>query len=114
MNSIKTGILNSNELKALNELKIEINSRFINSEIILFGSKARKESTVYSDIDLLILIEQEPDIKLKEEIMNQCYEIELKYDIITNPIIRDKSIKNKTAWHNLPFYANIDKDGFRV
>jgi len=44
--------------KLLSEIKKAIVSDYPSSEIILYGSRARKEETAFSDWDILIIIDQ--------------------------------------------------------
>jgi len=53
-------------------------------DVILFGSQATGIAGEVSDFDILILVKTKPDWKLKSVISDYCYDIELKYDIITD------------------------------
>ena len=51
------------------------------SKMILYGSYARKEATSDSDIDILVICNGLIDSQLREQIYNECYKINSKYDV---------------------------------
>jgi len=55
--------------------------------VILFGSRAAHNSSEISDYDILIVLNSKYNWKLKSEIIDLCYDIDLKYDIIIDPHI---------------------------
>ncbi len=50
-------------------------------EAMLFGSKARRDSTDYSDIDVLLIIADET-WRVKDDITNISADISLEYDVL--------------------------------
>jgi predicted nucleotidyltransferase len=59
------------------ELKERLSKIFPEVEIILFSSKARGDSDLESDIDLLILIDRPVNNEVEEKINDITYELEL-------------------------------------
>ena len=53
-------------------------------KIILFGSRAYGNAYIYSDYDVLILLKSYYDWRLKQSIQETCWEIDYKYDILTD------------------------------
>jgi len=53
-------------------------------EVILFGSQAYGNAHADSDYDFLIILANIPDWKLRDKISDYCYEIDLKYEILTD------------------------------
>ena len=80
--------------------------------VVLYGSYARGDYSVDSDVDVMILLKM-PDIRIKDysnELMDITYEFNLTYDMEINPIAKDRAEFEK--WNaNYPFYANIQRDG---
>lgn len=103
--------LKENEKKALHELRRRLLQRFPDSEIILYGSKARGDYDTESDIDLLILVESTVTSKLEEEITHITYDIELKYDVVFGKIVENKDFWNSPLAHAMPLHRNIDREG---
>ncbi len=81
-------------------------------KIILYGSYARGDFNKSSDIDIMILtdLNDEEITEYGERIWDFAYDIELKYDIIISPLI--KNIDRYNYWiETLPFYVNVQKEG---
>jgi len=53
-------------------------------DVVLFGSQANGTAHKDSDYDFLIVLKEKVDWKIEREISDLCYEIDLKYDIITD------------------------------
>jgi predicted nucleotidyltransferase len=51
-------------------------------EVILFGSQALNAANENSDFDVLILLDKDYSGKDENQILDICYEIDLKYNII--------------------------------
>lgn len=50
--------------------------------VILFGSHARGDSKEYSDYDILIVLDKDYSAKDENRILDLCYDIDLKYNIL--------------------------------
>ncbi len=70
-------------LKELKALLIENFSDCID-KVILFGSQALNTAKEYSDYDILVILKKDYDWQLEDSILSLCYEIDLKYDILTD------------------------------
>ncbi len=104
-------VLKSNERKALNELRTQLKQKITGVKIILYGSKAKGNSEEFSDIDLLILVDEKVNRELKEKISNIRYDIELKYDVVFGLVFENKKFWNSTLADAMPFHRNIEKEG---
>jgi uncharacterized protein len=76
-----------NDLKQSLVEKLETNV----IDVILFGSQLSKNSHPDSDFDILIILKNKPDWRLKREISDICYDIELKYGILTDTHLLSES-----------------------
>jgi predicted nucleotidyltransferase len=104
-------ILNKKEKEALKELKSRLKKQISNTDVILYGSKARGNSEKFSDIDLLILVDKKVDRKLKEKIIDIRYDIELKYDVVFGLVIENKNFWDSSLANAMPFHQNVEKEG---
>ena len=79
-------------------------------QLILYGSRARKEATEDSDWDLLILLDkQEIEMKDRNEIAYPF--VALSWDVgeLISPVIYTKESWKKMSF--TPFYKNVEEDG---
>ena len=98
-------------LKKITELAL---SKYPDSEIYLFGSRARDEAKKLSDWDLLILLnKKEISFELETKIMDEFFELELETGEIISPLIYSKTdwIKNHSF---TPLFEIIKKEGIRI
>lgn len=107
-------ILSINELDAIYELKNELLKSFPGVELILFGSKARRDFEEFSDIDILILVDKNVDHRLKDNIIEIAYDIELKYDIVFGFVIENKKSWRSSRYKVMPLYQNVQREGILV
>ncbi|OGS18897.1 MAG: hypothetical protein A2219_07030 [Elusimicrobia bacterium RIFOXYA2_FULL_50_26] len=102
---------NELERQALGELKGRINKHFPHSQIIMFGSKARGDDTLYSDIDILVLIGKKISTHTEKQIFDVAYDVGLKYSVVFGVIVEQKSFWNSLLGRSMPIYKNILHEG---
>lgn len=100
--------------KILNRIVDAINTTAPNSEIYLYGSRARGNFDKTSDWDFLILLNTNIiSFDSETQIMDAFYDIELETGEVFSPLVYSKS-----DWINLysatPLFENIEKDGVRL
>ena len=78
--------MRTNNKEVLNDLNDLLKARFADNlkEVVLFGSQADGKAHKDSDYDFLIILKEKADWKIEGEISDLCYEIDLKYNIITD------------------------------
>jgi uncharacterized protein len=103
--SVDTKIL----LKDLHHL---LKARFSDNlkDIILFGSQVYGKSHEGSDYDILVILKQKPNWKIEREISDICFEIDLKYSIITDTHVIGES-ELSTLRGKQPIYVNAILNG---
>jgi len=84
------------------------------SEIYLYGSRARGDEKKASDWDLLILLnKQSISFDIETRFMDELYEIELETGEVISPLIYSK--KDWIENHSItPLFENIQKEGIRI
>lgn len=88
--------------------------RFPDSELFLFGSRAKKTEKLNSDWDVLLLLEEDTiDLAKEKSIMDEFYELELQTGVSISPLIYSKKIWNKTR-PMTALYQEIKKDAIRL
>ena len=84
------------------------------ANIILYGSEARGESNLNSDIDVLILVDKE-NLSYKDitAITDPIYDIELETGVTISPVVYTQK-----QWEirpfKTPFYINVMNEGIRL
>jgi uncharacterized protein len=104
-----------NKKIVLKDLSQLLKSRFPDNikEIVLFGSQVYGKTHKDSDYDILVILKQKPDWKTEREISDICYEIDLKYDIITDTHILGEP-ELSTLRGKQPIYTNAISKGLHV
>lgn len=110
------------QLKALSIMRVS-NKQIINDldnllqkeypdnikEVILFGSQTTENATKDSDYDILVILKNPADWQKQRQISDLCYEIELKYNIITDThIISEKEFSELRG--KQPIFVNAIKN----
>jgi predicted nucleotidyltransferase len=102
---------NETILKRITELAF---SKYPDSEIYLYGSRARGDSKKLSDWDLLILLNAKNiSFEIETKLMDEFYELELETGEIFSTLVYSKTEWSKN--HSLtPLFENIQKEGIRI
>lgn len=103
---------NQSLLKELNSLlRAKLPNEVV--DIVLFGSQVSGYAQKDSDYDILIILKHKADWKIEREISDLCYEIELKFDIITDiHIIGETELP--TLRGKQPIFVNAISNGLHV
>jgi uncharacterized protein len=95
------------DLKA--DLKTALGDKL--EELVLFGSYSRGDYSKYSDIDLIILVEDELTRSENATVDELVARYSLRYDIVISglvyPIISYQKI-------NTPFFLNVREEGIKI
>lgn len=83
--------------------------------IILYGSYARGDYTLESDVDIMILLncDQKEITKRRKEINKIASRIGLKNDIMVSLLARNY-VDYENQMRYQPFYQNIEKEGRKI
>jgi predicted nucleotidyltransferase len=84
-----------------------------NSEIILYGSRARGDEREDSDWDLLILVPYHAGLKEEQKFRHKLFDVELQYGQAISTLV-----KSKKDWEGkfriTPLYHNIMHEGVTI
>lgn len=85
------------------------------NSVMLFGSYARGDYDMESDIDIMILANIRTDeINLyTKKIREQIYRLEIEHDCVISLCVVPTDNYNRYK-NVLPFYANVAKDGVQI
>jgi uncharacterized protein len=103
------------KIQILKELQLLLKKEYPTDvdEVILFGSQATNQAREYSDYDILVILKDAYDWRLENAIMDSCYEIDLKYDILTDVQFISRP-ELKTIKGKQPFIQNALEQGLTV
>lgn len=81
-------------------------------EAILFGSYARGDADLGSDIDVLLLVDaSRQEIQARNwQVGDVAAELMMDYGVMVSPIVENRSYFNLNV-ELLPFYRNINREG---
>jgi predicted nucleotidyltransferase len=81
--------------------------------VILFGSRCSGKAKLFSDYDILVVIKSKSDWKMEDKIINACYAIDLKYNIITDvKVISSEEMNSPIGMQ--PYIQQAIQNGFRL
>ena len=83
--------------------------------VILYGSYARNEADDESDVDIMILVDEDREKLLAQRYNWNCFgtDLDLKYGVLTSMKLQDT--KSFYEWREvLPFYRNVLNEGVRL
>ncbi len=99
---------------ALKELKNHVCNKFPDAKLILFGSVVRGETGPESDVDVLIVLPDEPRAEDRSHIIRHVFEINLRYDTNITVIIVGRENWEKGPLSVMPLKREIENEGVPV
>lgn len=94
------------------DLKNRLEEQYSNSvkNVVLFGSQANNNANEFSDYDVLILLNQDYNKNDENRILDICYDIDLKYDILIDAhLLSINELEAKRG--KQPIFVNALKNG---
>jgi uncharacterized protein len=91
-----------------------LRERFPVEQVILFGSKARGDDKLDSDIDLLVQTSQAMDWRQRRAVDRVLPDLQIEVGVMLNPIVIDSEEWTHGVWQALPFRKEVDRDGVLV
>lgn len=95
----------------LERLKAELGDQLL--EAVLFGSKARGDDHLESDIDVLIVVGAD-SWEIKDQILGIGADVSLEQDVLFNLFVRPKERWDYMAAIRYPLWQSIHQEGFNL
>ncbi len=94
------------------DLKKHLKKHFGNLiiDVVLFGSQVRGDSNEYSDYDILIVLDKDYSWTDENKILDLCYDIDLKYNILLDVHLLSKN-EITSQRGKQPIFINALKSG---
>lgn len=110
---LKTTTLLQTEIQALQTFVRRLQSTYQSQirQVSLFGSKARGESNTDSDVDVLVIVNQD-DRSLRRDIIDIASDVSLEYDILLSPRVISEG--RWRARQGFSLYRNIARDALPI
>jgi uncharacterized protein len=101
--------------KILQDLKNLLVEKFGDNidSVIMYGSRAKGGAGKYSDWDLLVILKNNYDWRLKHDIILSSYNIDLKYDIVSDTKIVSRD-ELTTLRGSIPYIRHAFDDGISI
>lgn len=103
------------EKPILEEFKRRVEQRFPGElvRLAVFGSKARGDASVESDIDVLAVVCSD-DWKLGDEIRDIGYELEIAHGVVLSIQVMGQRQYQDLKGRGSTFVTNVEQEGFAV
>ncbi|NOU12341.1 MAG: nucleotidyltransferase domain-containing protein [Nitrospira sp.] len=103
------------EQPILQEFKRRVEHRFPGElvRVVLFGSKARGDASVESDIDVLTVVRSE-DWKLGDEVRDIGYELEIAHGVVLSIQVMGQRQYQELKARGSTFLEQVEQEGVAV
>src|SRR5437016_1714247 len=97
----------------LKKIREAVHSTAPQSEVFLYGSRAKGEADSHSDWDILILLNiPQISFDFEKHFLDVLYEVEIETGEVISPLIYTKDEWNR---HSItPLFENIQREGVRI
>jgi uncharacterized protein len=113
-NDLKS-ILSKTDYEAVVEFKKKLTGNLGDSlmELKVFGSKVNKQDSIYSDLDIIIILNQ-VDNQHKDIVFDAAVDVNLKYDVVISPIVYSYAEYNNDLFKETCFYKATQNEGIKL
>lgn len=99
---------------ALQTVRDRITAEFGVDRIVVFGSAARGDLNEESDVDLLVVLTERPDLRTRDHITCLILDVNLEYDTNLSELIVDRETWDYGLGSVLPIHQEIAEEGVRL
>lgn len=84
------------------------------ADILLYGSRSRRDAVQDSDWDFLVLVDGPVTDARTDRIRHRLYEIEWGCDAVISSIVRSRDDWDSARQRATPFHQTVDREGVSV
>ena len=105
-------LLSPDERKAVARFVERLRQRYPKRvlQAVLFGSKARGDSGSWSDVDILLITDQD-DWRFSHAISTIAAQVSLEYDVLIGPRVIGQERWERMKQHRFSLYRNVTTEG---
>lgn len=81
--------------------------------LTLFGSKAAGRDEPDSDIDVLVLVDEE-SVELEDQVLDAAFEVNLAHDVYISPRVIARAVLEHPVWRITPFLEAVMREGISL
>ncbi len=96
------------------ECKAAIQEVVPEAGVVLYGSRARGEAREDSDYDLLVLVDQEPNMELERAIVDRLVPLEVRTGKVLTVLVYSRSQWDSALYRAMPFHRNVTREGVPI
>ena len=111
MRTLESTPLDAVERAAIEEAIAILKARFELEAGILFGSKARGDDDMHSDVDLLLITRRPLHWREEKAVVELLFEVGMKHGVIFSPLFVSSKEWNGGQFTEFPVYDEIIRDG---
>jgi predicted nucleotidyltransferase len=95
-------------LKTVKQTVLEIEPH---ADVIIYGSRTRREAGPESDWDFLVLLDGSVDQERIDAIRHRLYDVEWECGEVISCIVRSRKEWNSPLYKAMPFHENVESEG---
>jgi predicted nucleotidyltransferase len=100
-----------NQEELLDQVKRTILKVEPDADVIVYGSRSRREAGPESDWDFLILLDGNVEQERVDSIRHRLYDIEWEHGEVISCIVRSREEWHSPLYQVMPFRQNVERDG---
>ena len=102
------------DVNLLKQCKAAILSVVPDSEVVLYGSRARADAREFSDYDILVVVNGGVDMALEERILDNVYPVQLESGEMFSLMVYSKAQWDSPLYRAMPLHKQVDCDGVLI